>query len=305
MANRKIGELQDIDRNICYKKTVKATWQPSSASEVLSNRLPETVVFSAKEKLNIPVFAFNRRIAHTSNEQLFPTCFLVLELDVPGAWKRAIKEGDKAKFILAKAQTWLLYQQFCIDRTLPYYWMYLTPSTLGLRFVLCTDQPVVSALHYTQVVKQFLRLLYLRTNGRVNPDYFDIRVHQAWFVPTFEHFFSEKCRIFSILPFQEPAQKEENRRTIPPLANFSANSAEAFIQKALEFTERNFSYQEGQRNKFIHHFACNCNRFGIAEESVKNWAIAQFDLEDREIFSAISSAYRHNSAEFGKFLAHQ
>lgn len=302
MADRKIDELQDIDQNICYKKTIKSAWQPSSASEVLSNRLPETVIFSAKEKLNIPVFGFNRRIGHTSNEQFFPTCFPVLELDVPGAWKRAIKEGDKAKFILAKAQTWLLYQQFCIDRTLPYYWMYLTPSTLGLRFVLCTDQPVVSALHYTQVVKQFLRLLYLRTNGRVNPDFFDIRVHQAWFVPTFEHFFNEKRRTFSISLFQTPLCEDKIRRKIGVKANFSPNSEEVLIQRAIQFTERNFSYLEGQRNKFVHHFACNCNRFGILQESVENWAIAQFDLEDREIFSAIFSAYRHNTAEFGKFL---
>ena len=302
MADRKIDELQDIDQNICYKKTIKSAWQPSSASEVLSNRLPETVIFSAKEKLNIPVFGFNRRIGDTRNEQLFPTCFVVLELDVPDSWKKAIKEGDQQKFLWARAQAWLWYQQFNLDEALDYYWMYLTPSTCGLRFVLCTDQPVRNALHYEQVVIQFLRILYLKTNGKVNPDYFDILVHQAWFVPTFEHFFSEKRRISPILPFQEPIQSEKIRRKTVSISNFSPNSQETLIQKAIQFTERNFSYTEGQRNKFVHHFACNCNRFGLPQETVENWAIAQFDLEGREIFSAIFSAYRHNTAEFGKFL---
>lgn len=295
--------LPDINQHLYLKDSLKSSWKPSSEGEVLSNLLETTFPFDKETKQLIPLFGFDKLEGKRDNVQQFPTNFVILELDTPGNWKKQITEGCEKTRWVVQGQTWLWYWQFHYDESLPYYWIYLTPSTCGLRFVLKTNQPVINEAHYIQVVKAFLRLLYRRTNGRINPDYFDIRVNQAWFVPTFAEFFSRREAVFPIQPYQEdPPRKSVPRLAIPAKRSVPPTTADEQFQLAIRFTERKFSYLHGQRNKYIHNLACNCNRFGLAESYTLQWILARYDLEERETISAVRSAYQHNTSEHGSFL---
>lgn len=295
-----LNSLKDIDENIFMKDNIKGIWRKSTASEVLANLLEETSPFDKETKKLIPVFGFNKLDQYRDNKQLFPTNFVILELDTPGFWKEDIVAGNASRKMEIQGKFWLLYCQFHYDDKLPYFWLYLTPSTCGLRFVLKTDRPIINEAHYIQVVKHFLAILYRKTNGKVNPAFFDIRVNQAWFVPTFLKFFSLREDVFEIKEFQgKPVEKKESFK--PYVGEFQKDEEQRF-SLAIQFTERNYRFFKGQRNNYIHHLACNCNRFGLPKTQILIWIKSKFDLEEIEIENAVDSAYKHNVSEHGTFL---
>lgn len=292
--------LKEIDENVFMKDNIKGTWRKSTASEVLANLLEGTSPFDKETKKLIPVFGFNKLDGQRNNKQLFPIHFVILELDTPGFWKIEIARGCQKTKMTMHGKFWLLYCIFSKDDSLPYFWLYLTPSTCGLRFVLKTDKPVINEAHYIQVVKHFLAILYRKTNGKVNPAFFDIRVHQAWFVPTFLKFFSLREDVFEIKEFErEPVKEKESSK--PYLGEFQKDEEQRF-SLAIQFTERNYRFFKGQRNNYIHHLACNCNRFGLPKTQTLTWVKSKFDLEEIEIENAVESAYKHNVSEHGNFL---
>lgn len=289
----------DVDKHTFLKGTIKEKWQCTTSDDILANLVLKAQVLPKEVKAIIPAFGFDKKKNSRSNEQLFPTHFVILELDTPPKWKEQIKVGCKPTLKMAQAQTEHIYFYLKYS-TVPYYWMYITPSTCGLRFVLQTDQPVMNELHYKQVVLDYLRMLYRITYGKLNTDYHDIRIHQAWFVPTFYDRFSRKDEILKIAAFRpELKSKLVKKRSFQQ--NACITHEEIFLQ-AIRFTERNFKYQEGSRNNYVHHLACNCNRFGIAKLDTEQWINTQFDLDEREIIATVSSAYRNNIPEFGKFI---
>lgn len=296
-----LDQLRDIERNIMMKRRVTMPWESFTVADVLANRIfPGEIRLTDEDKVKFPAMGFNRKLGSLSNQQLFPTCFVILELDTPGEWKKRIKAGDQKTLACAKAQAFSFFWQFHHRTELPYYWMYLTPSACGIRFVLRTDQPVINEDHYRQVVLDYLRYLYRMTNGKINPDHHDIRVHQAWFVPVFQQEFSAKEQDWEILPYQEPSVALRQRdgaviRTLP-------KTDQERLALAVQFTERNFSFVQGQRNDYLHHLACNCNRFGLLESEITQWMVGEYDLPEQEIRAAVASAYRNNRAEHGQFL---
>lgn len=71
------------------------------------------------------------------------------------------------------------------------------------------------------------------------------------------------------------------------------------ISSARKRTTRKFAYAEGNRNNFVHLFAANCNRLGVAKEEVVKYACKTFtDLSAEECLQAIGSAYTHTE-EYG------
>jgi hypothetical protein len=296
-----LEQLRDIERNIVMKRRINTAWEDFTVAEVLANRIfPREMQLSSEDKANFPAMGFNRQLGSLSNQQLFPTCFVILELDTPKKWKKRIKEGDQKTLACAKAQAYSFFWQFHQRPELPYYWMYLTPSACGIRFVLRTDQPVINEQHYRQVVLDYLRYLYRITNGKINPDHHDIRVHQAWFVPVFQKEFSAKEQDWNILPYQEPSSPLPERegaiiRTLP-------KTEQERLDLAVKFTERKFSFKEGQRNDYLHYLACNCNRFGLLESEMAQWMVGEYELPEKEIRATVASAYRNNRGEHGQFL---
>lgn len=290
----------DIDEHIFMKGSIKDQWERCTAEDVLANMELSRQIILPNLKAIIPAFGFDKSEGSRSNQQGFPTHFVILELDTPPKWKERIKAGCQRTLQMAQAQTEMVYFQLHYSN-IPYYWMYLTPSTCGLRFVLQTDRPVINEEHYRQVVLDYLRMLYRITYGRLNADYHDIRIHQAWFVPIFYDRFSRKETISKVADYRpEPPPKIPERK---PVQQYTyAGTQEDLFLKAIKFTERNFTYQEGNRNNYVHHLACNCNRFGIPQRDADQWINTQFDLDEKEILSTVASAYRNNQAEFGQFI---
>ena len=300
-----LEQLRDPEQNIFMKRRITGVWEGCSVAEVLANRIyPERIVLDQQDKSIMPVLGFNRKVGLRSNEQLFPTHFIVLELDTPAAWKAQIKAGDKKTLQCARAVAHVSFWEFHYHPDLPFYWLYLTPSTCGLRFVLRTNEPIIHEAHYRQEVLRYLRLLYRLTNGRVHMDYHDIRVHQAWFVPVFLEEFSAKEQDWIIEPYQEQLLAEVPAKVIQ-LGNepkWSLDVQADRFRLAVVFTERSFSYTPGQRNNYIHHLACNCNRFGLPKDETIALLLAQYDLPEKEIRATVSSVYRNQQHEHGQFI---
>lgn len=72
------------------------------------------------------------------------------------------------------------------------------------------------------------------------------------------------------------------------------------LTKCISFTDQKESYHNGNRNNYMHLFACNANRWGIPLPDTLDFAINNFDLEESEIRSTIKSAY-NNTSEYGQF----
>ena len=108
-------------------------------------------------------------------------------------------------------------------------------------------------------------------------------------------FINEKATIFEI--------KEEIKETNSKVENQVAQnlSTDELLDKCLKFTEQKEQYHNGNRNNFIHLFASNGNRFGIEETDVLEYCVTNFDLDEKEIKTAVNSAYKNQSADFAKF----
>lgn len=74
-----------------------------------------------------------------------------------------------------------------------------------------------------------------------------------------------------------------------------------------EYTSRKETFTVGNRNNFIHFFACNANREGLDIEEVKSYCSSYTDstLTYQEIERTIRSAYENNTSEFGKMQSVQ
>ncbi|MDA9680578.1 DUF3987 domain-containing protein [Flavobacteriaceae bacterium] len=67
-----------------------------------------------------------------------------------------------------------------------------------------------------------------------------------------------------------------------------------------EYTSRKETFTVGNRNNFIHFFACNANREGLNMEEVKSYCSSMTDssLTYQEIERTIRSAYENNTSQF-------
>ncbi len=79
------------------------------------------------------------------------------------------------------------------------------------------------------------------------------------------------------------------------------------VQDLWEFTSRKESYIDGNRNNFIHLFACNANRSGIGINEVQKYCISLSDstIKSEEIEKTIESAYNNNSHQFAEMQSVQ
>lgn len=281
---------------ICIKMTLRGMWEYSSEKEILSFMKEGYQPLDQNQKSKLSLFGFQKLISQKSNSQQFPVNYVILELDTPKAIKQKIKTGCKQTFELTQAKFWMWFTKFKHDASLNYWWMYLTPSACGIRFVLKVQSPVKNEIEYKHVVESFLRLLYKKTNGGINQIHFDILINQGWFVPTFSNFFDNREDIFTAPPIKQYSISKNQ------IKNKITYQADIEFGKALSLTQRKMVYQQGQRNKFIFLFACNCNRFGILESDVLAYAVSNFDLGINEIKNTVRSAYKNNPNEFAKYL---
>jgi len=72
----------------------------------------------------------------------------------------------------------------------------------------------------------------------------------------------------------------------------------AFFQ-AIQITQRKYSYENGNRNNFIHFLACNSNRLGIPEDFAQTLILSSYDLSEDEVTRILKAVYTNNSEEHG------
>lgn len=75
---------------------------------------------------------------------------------------------------------------------------------------------------------------------------------------------------------------------------------EAF-NNCVAFTNQKSTYQDGNRNNYVHLLACNCNRAGIPQAIAESLIQQAFTLATVEVHKATDSAYKHNTQDFAKF----
>lgn len=108
-------------------------------------------------------------------------------------------------------------------------------------------------------------------------------------------FLNEYATIFEVQEQVQELQKESKKETVQNL------SSDDLLDKCVKFTEQKEQYYKGNRNNFIHLFASNANRFGIYEADTLDYCITNFDLDEKEIKTAVNSAYKNQIADFAKF----
>lgn len=73
------------------------------------------------------------------------------------------------------------------------------------------------------------------------------------------------------------------------------------FNQQIQFTNQKASYTDGNRNNYIYLLASNCNRVGLSQSDTEILCTQHFDLSEREIKTAVNSAYTHHTQEHKKF----
>lgn len=93
-----------------------------------------------------------------------------------------------------------------------------------------------------------------------------------------------------------PSNQEQKQTQEPE----NLNTAFIFNQQ-IGFTNKKINYTNGNRNNYMYLLGSNCNRAGLSELDTLQYCLEHFDLPEREIRTAVKSAYTHHSTEFAKF----
>jgi hypothetical protein len=287
--------------SIFLKKNQRQKWRTTTEKDVLAYLKDETRPLSDEEKDALPVFGFDKQAGASANAQQYPTNWIILEIDAPKFVKR---NPDRVDAWRNRVMTW--YVTLRLQADLQYYWLYLTRSMCGLRFVLKTDRPIASEAIYEAVVFDYLQHLSKITNGDINESQHDILVNQAWFVPTFKQYFSAKNAIYSIgnveLSVHKAALDKANFVAQQTFSHYNHLNTMDYFEKAERFTQKNFTYTEGSRNAYLHCLICNLNRFGLSKSDTEGYVISNYDLPHREVNQTIKGVYSRNANEHAKFI---
>ena len=73
------------------------------------------------------------------------------------------------------------------------------------------------------------------------------------------------------------------------------------FNQQIQFTNQKASYTDGNRNNYIYLLASNCNRVGLSQSDTEILCTQHFDLSEREIKTAVNSAYSKHTQEHKKF----
>jgi hypothetical protein len=73
------------------------------------------------------------------------------------------------------------------------------------------------------------------------------------------------------------------------------------LNQCIDFTNKKSEFIKGNRNNFIHQFACNCNREGIPQIYAETFALQNYNYDNSEVKATIKSAYKNNAHDFAKY----
>ena len=110
------------------------------------------------------------------------------------------------------------------------------------------------------------------------------------------------CRLCFVSSDQELYLNEESE-----VFDYTTISMTRTPEELWEYTSRKETFTVGNRNNFIHFFACNANREGLDIDEVKSYCSSHTDstLTYQEIERTIRSAYENNTSQFAEMQSVQ
>ncbi|MDP1763061.1 MAG: BT4734/BF3469 family protein [Sediminibacterium sp.] len=181
---------------------------------------------------------------------------------------------------------------------------FISPSGNGIKVVIRIEADAAKHLAYFHSIAEYYLLTYgitIDSSGKdVSRLCFCCYDPQCKYYPnskTFELRTSEKLFIAqSEAPVTQPIKLTSNQQQ-----NLRKNTG-ITTNDVFEFTQNIKQYTEGNRNQFVHLFACNCNRKGISQLEAESFALGfATDLDAKEVKDTVNSAYKHHTHEHGKF----
>lgn len=114
-------------------------------------------------------------------------------------------------------------------------------------------------------------------------------------------YYNEQCTIFTLPDIQSQGTAVPAMQPAKSITKKEA-PAKITLNDIWESTQQVIDYSTGNRNNFVHKFACNANRAGITLIETLQFAMdAAHDLQPTEVETTVKSAYNNNTAEYGKF----
>ncbi len=188
-----------------------------------------------------------------------------------------------------------------IIATIPYTFLcFVSPSGNGLKvFVEVTTGPEHHELAFQQVLDYYENATGLRADPSVKD------------IPRLCFITYDPSRIKNInntkypvdvpgaAPIAEPNSPLSILTPVKPFVQEPDDlDAMLIFNQQIQFTNQKLSYETGNRNNYIYRLASNCNRAGLPRDTCYNLLSGRFDLQPREIQTAVASAYLHHSHEF-------
>lgn len=113
-------------------------------------------------------------------------------------------------------------------------------------------------------------------------------------------YFNQEAAPFTI-PKPEDEQKERDRYRIDNKEKLSDDLDYQF-KVCQKFVEKKNTFNEGNRNNYIHHLACTMNRAGISLNDAMTLALVNYyGISEQEITYTVEHAYLNNAQEHGSF----
>lgn len=177
------------------------------------------------------------------------------------------------------------------------YALFISPSGNGLKAICYVQGGVEQHLNNFNTLKGFFNKVFHLQVDESGKD-----VNRLCFISSDSNIYiNEDAEAFEnkLIEIETKEVKEEK-----PKAKTKPTNYQTELESLVAFTEKKEAYTVGNRNKFLHLFACNANRKGIPLNECLSFCQTQFDKfsdAPKESIETIKSAYKHNAHEFGKY----
>ncbi len=182
--------------------------------------------------------------------------------------------------------------------------LFISPSGNGLKAVCVVDGGADQHLNNFLALAHFFKSVF---NLEVDPSGKD--VSRLCFLSFDENIFvNTKAVALQKLDAPKPVPPQPDTKktsSAPPQTEVvPGRNFQTELEKLVEFTNQKNSYVDGNRNNYIHHFACNANRRGIPMGDTHQFIEDTFDIaheEKNQTLLTVKSAYHNNLHEHGKY----
>ncbi len=177
------------------------------------------------------------------------------------------------------------------------YCLFISPSGNGLKAVCRVSGGVEQHLNNFNALKYIFRNIY------------NLEVDESGKDVSRLCFISSDLNIYindDAVPFSgnDLEVSEATKEPVPVAPVVAVSNIQKDLEQLVEFTNKKNNYNDGNRNNYIHHFACNANRKGLDIDAVLDFVATNFDIyheDPKGTENTVKSAYKNNIVEFGKY----